>query len=127
MTSAPGPPATTRQRPVPGIAAVRGPDAILRTLAIVDERPEGQLLHPEFELFRELFARFGIDSLIGDTAELARGSTGGVELGGTPIDLVYQRDTDFALTTPRAAALRAAYLGGEVVVTYPFIFGVQGG
>jgi hypothetical protein len=98
-------------------AAARGPDATLRTLAIVDERPHEQLLHPEFELFRELFARFGIDSLIGDTAELARGSTGRVELGGTPIDMVYQRDTDFALATPRSAALRAAYLGDEIVVT----------
>jgi hypothetical protein len=98
-------------------AAARGPDAVLRTLAIVDERPEGQLLHPEFELFRELFARFGIDSFIGDTAELVRGSTGRVELGGTPIDMVYQRDTDFALATPRTAALRTAYLGGHVVVT----------
>jgi hypothetical protein len=97
--------------------AVRGDDAVLRSVAIVDERPEEQFLYPEFELFRELLGRSGIRAEIGDTSELVRAAAGGVELRGMPIDLVYLRDTDFALETPRTASLREAYLAGEVVVT----------
>ncbi len=99
------------------LRAVRGGDAVLRSVAIVDERPEEQFLYPEFELFRELLERSGIRAEIGDTAELVRTDSGGIELRGMPIDLVYLRDTDFALETPRTASLRAAYLAGEVVVT----------
>ncbi len=97
--------------------ALRGADARLGSVAIVDEKPEQQFLYPEFELFRDLLARSGIRAEIGDTGELARTASGGIELRGTPIDLVYLRDTDFALETPRTAALRDAYLAGEVVVT----------
>jgi len=73
-------------------------------------------LYPEFELFTQLFARAGISSRICDTAELAR-ENGRLSLSGWPIDLVYLRDTDFLLERPQAAALRAAYLAREVVVT----------
>jgi hypothetical protein len=97
--------------------AVRGDDAVLRSVAIVDERPEEQFLYPEFELFRELLLRSGIRAEIGDTSELVRAASGGIEMRGVPIDLVYLRDTDFALETPRTAALREAYLTGEVVVS----------
>ena len=99
------------------LRAVRGGDAVLRSVAIVDERPEEQFLHPEFELFRELLERSGIRAEIGDTADLVRTDSGRIELRGMPVDLVYLRDTDFALETPRTAALRAAYLAGDVVVT----------
>jgi hypothetical protein len=97
--------------------AVRGGDAVLRSVAIVDERPGEQFLHPEFELFRELLERSGIRAEIGDTGELVRTASGGIELREMPVDLVYLRDTDFALEMPRTASLRAAYLAGEVVVT----------
>jgi len=99
------------------LRAVRGGDAVLRSVAIVDERPEEQFLHPEFELVRELLERSGIRAKIGDTEELERTASGRIALRGMPIDLVYLRDTDFALETPRTASLRAAYLAGEVVVT----------
>jgi hypothetical protein len=98
-------------------AAARGPGAPLRALAIADERPREQFLYPEFELFRALFERAGIACRIGDTAELARDAQGGLALAGWPLDLVYLRDTDFTLATPRASALRAAYLEDRVVVT----------
>ena len=90
------------------LAAARGPAARLRSLAIADERPREQFLYREFELFAELFARAGIAAEIRDTAELgaARG-----------FDLVYLRDTDFTLASPRTRALRQAYLAREVVVT----------
>lgn len=97
--------------------AARGDGAVLRSVAIVDERPEEQFLYPEFELFRELLLRSGIRAEIGDTRELVRVASGGIELRGIPIDLVYLRDTDFVLATPRTASLREAYLAGDVVVT----------
>ena len=97
--------------------AVHGAGAPLRRVAIADERPAQQFLREEFELFRRLFERAGIEARICDTSELARDPAGGVRLGSETIDLVYLRDTDFLLETPRTAALRAAYLAGEVVVT----------
>ncbi len=92
--------------------AVRGAGAVLRRIAIVDEHPDRQFLRCEFDLFRELFQRAGIEARVSDTAALT------FEDGRTDaIDLVYLRDTDFMLDTPRTAALRAAYLAGAVVVT----------
>lgn len=99
------------------VEAVRGVGARPRTIAIADERPRDQFLYPEFELLRALFERGGFEARICDTAELARGADGGVALDGRTIDLVYLRDTDFTLETPRSAALRAAYLERKVVVT----------
>jgi hypothetical protein len=96
--------------------AVRGVGARPARVAIADERPREQFLYPEFELFAALLAEAGFPTEICDTAELVR-ERGGVSLRGERVDLVYLRDTDFALATPRAAALRAAYLGREVVVT----------
>jgi hypothetical protein len=97
--------------------AVRGDAAVLGSVAIVDERPEQQFLYPEFKLFQALFERHGIRAVIGETSDLERGASGGVELRGEPVDLVYLRDTDFALETPRSAPLREAYLARQVVVT----------
>jgi hypothetical protein len=98
-------------------AAARGPEAPLRALAIADERPREQFLYPEFELFLALFERAGIAARIADTGELARDAQGRLALAGWPLDLVYLRDTDFTLATPRARELRAAYLDGRVAVT----------
>ncbi len=90
--------------------AVRGPSAELRSLAIADERPREQFLYPEFELMAKLFEAAGIRAEIVETSELfAPGAAGP--------DLVYLRDTDFILDTPRTSRLRAAYLAGDVVVT----------
>jgi hypothetical protein len=99
------------------LEAVRGPGAALRGIAIADHAPREQFLYPEFELFRRLFANAGIEARICDTAELARGADGGLVVGDWPLDLVYLRDTDFSLETPRARALREAWLADAVVVT----------
>jgi len=96
--------------------AVRGEGARPDLVAIADERPREQFLYPEFELFVSLFAEAGIRAVICDTSELAPAGDG-LELRGERVDLVYLRDTDFALTSPRCAALRAAYLARGVVVT----------
>jgi hypothetical protein len=97
--------------------AARGAGARLGTIAIVDESPETQFLYPEFELFRVLFGRAGIEARIGDTAKLVPRPDGGLALDGMAVDGVYLRDTDFLLEAPRNAALRAAYLARGVVVT----------
>jgi hypothetical protein len=96
--------------------AVRGSGARPHRIAIADDRPREQFLFPEFELFVDLFQEAGLDAEICDTSELTR-SAGRLEHRGRGIDLVYLRDTDFVLAEPRSAALRAAYLAGEVVVT----------
>jgi hypothetical protein len=90
--------------------AVRGPNAVLRSIAIADDRPQEQFLFPEFELLVKLFEQAGIRAEIRDTSELG-------EAGAELPDLVYLRDTDFTLASERSRRLRAAYLAGEVVVT----------
>jgi len=44
------------------LAAVRGTQAKLAHVAIVDDRPREQFLYPEFELFQRLFAGAGIEA-----------------------------------------------------------------
>jgi hypothetical protein len=95
--------------------AARG-DVPLRTVAIVDENPAAQYLHPEFVLFQRLFARHGIEAAICDPADLML-CHGGLWPGEPKIDLVYNRLTDFALDAPELTALRLAYLDGAAVVT----------
>lgn len=99
------------------LRAVRGDDARLSSVAIVEDRPDEQFLRAEFDLFRLAFEAGGVRAVIADTRDLVRGSDGRVRAGDLAIDLVYLRDTDFRLATDRAALLRAAYLDGAVVVT----------
>jgi len=98
-------------------AATGRSGAELARIAIVDDAPAQQFLAPEFELFRALFAGAGIEARVADTRELARAPEGGLALGSFRPQLVYLRDTDFALASERASALRGAYLAREVVVT----------
>jgi hypothetical protein len=98
--------------------AVRGAGARPQRIAIADENPSAQFLFPEFELIAQLFARAGIEAEICDTGELGS-APGGIALRGRRVDLVYLRDTDFLLASPRARALREEYLAREVVVTPP--------
>jgi hypothetical protein len=88
----------------------------LKALAIVDEDPARQYLYPEFLLFKELFARHGIDAHICAPTDLML-CHGGLWHEETKLDLVYNRITDFSLETPGNTALRQAYLDGSVVVT----------
>lgn len=94
-------------------------DVPLRRIAIVDERPAGQYLAPEFALFRRLFEAHGFTALVADPAELV---WDGARLlhGGEVIDLVYNRLTDFSLDDPANAALRAAWdHDGAVITPHP--------
>ena len=90
--------------------------APLRVVAIVDEVPARQYLYPEFLLVAELLRRRGIDAVVCDPSELAV-SGGRIYHGDLPIDLVYNRLTDFYLERPAHVAIRAAYLAGAIVLT----------
>ncbi|GAB2180601.1 hypothetical protein DLREEDagrD3_08240 [Denitratisoma sp. agr-D3] len=88
----------------------------LRRVAIVDEAPESQYLYPDFQLCRDLLLRSGIDTLICAPEQLALRD--GVLYGqDQAVDLVYNRLTDFSLSQPGQAALRAAWRDGVAVVT----------
>ena len=91
-------------------------DRPLRSIAIVDENPRGQYLYPEFELARRLFRARGIKTLIVDPAELVI-EGGRLCAQGEPVDLVYNRLTDFYFDDPRNQALRTAYVDDLAVVT----------
>ncbi|MGD0670818.1 MAG: hypothetical protein ABSB13_01995 [Candidatus Binatus sp.] len=87
-----------------------------RTVAIVDDAPEGQFLYPEFLLARDFFERRGMQAVIADPKSL-RFWRGRLMLGEQPIDLVYNRLVDFAFESPAVGSLREAYLADAVVVT----------
>jgi hypothetical protein len=88
--------------------------APLKTIAIVDEKPEGQYLYPEFLLAQHTLKRDGITVHIADPSML-RARDVGLYLGEEKIDLVYNRLTDFSLQ--QHLELRQAHLDGRVVLT----------
>ncbi|MFP5440305.1 MAG: hypothetical protein ACLGHJ_02340 [Gammaproteobacteria bacterium] len=91
-------------------------DRPLRSIAIVDDDPQGQFLLPEFERFVSLFAAHGIDAFIADAGQLAvRDNL--LYAGDRAIDLVYNRVTDFLLTDASHAALAEACRRDLAVVT----------
>ena len=93
----------------------RGP-ARLGLVAIVDESPTQQYLYPEFLLFRELFRRHGYRAEICGPEDLVLRSDR-LWLRESAVDFVYNRLTDFAFQQQAHAALRTAYLTGNVVVS----------
>ena len=85
-------------------------------IAIVDDKPEGQYLYPEFLLAQRFFAKHGVDAHIAD-AEMLRYERGQLTFKGGRVDLVYNRVVDFALSEGGHAALRAAYVDDAAVIT----------
>jgi hypothetical protein len=85
-------------------------------IAIVDDKPEGQYLYPEFLLAQKLFLKHGIDAVVTDPSTLTY-AEGQLRAGDRHIDLVYNRLVDFSFGQPEHAALSAAYLDRSVVVT----------
>ena len=88
----------------------------LTRIAIVDDNPEEQYLYPEFRLFEHLFTCAGIEAVIADPEEL-QWQGGELTHAGKPIDMIYNRLTDFYLEQAGHTALRSAYEAGAVVVT----------
>ena len=91
-------------------------EAPLRRIAIVDTAPAEQYLAPEFELFRRLFEAAGIAAVVADPGEFTY-RDGVLWHGGQPVDLVYNRLTDFSFDTPASCALRDAWFAGSAVIT----------
>ncbi len=96
----------------------------LRSVAIVDEDPQAQYLYPEFLLFQRLFERHGIRARIADPATLAVRdgrlwipAHAGNPSADFPVDLVYNRLTDFYLDDPRNVAVRTAFETACAAVT----------
>ncbi len=98
--------------------AARG-DAPLRSVAIVDDAPASQYLYPEFVLFARTWERRGVRATIADAAALAI-EGGRLVYDGEPIDLVYDRSTDFMLDEAAHAALATAFRDDlALVVPHP--------
>ena len=91
-------------------------EAPLRRIAIVDENPAEQFLAPEFTLFWALFEEHGIAAVVCDPSELEFDGEA-LRHAGQPVDLIYNRLTDFALDTTENAAIRAAFEQSKVVLT----------
>jgi hypothetical protein len=87
-----------------------------RRIAIVDDAPEQQFMYPEFLLFAQLFRRFGVEAVVLAPQQLT--FEGGVLRDAQgPVDMVYNRLTDFAFEAAEHAPLRAAYLADAAVIT----------
>ncbi len=91
-------------------------DRPITTIAIVDDDPTNQYLYPEFLLYQRLFEQAGLRAVIADAAAL--------EINGdrlmaadAPLDLVYNRVTDFYFREDRHTALREAFERGLAVIT----------
>jgi hypothetical protein len=91
-------------------------DAPLKSIAIVDDRPAEQYLFPEFVAIQTMLDQAGISTFIADPRDL-RLVDNRLLLGEAPIDLVYNRLTDFMLEAPEHAALYIAHATGGAVVT----------
>ena len=96
----------------------------LRSVAIVDEDPQAQYLYPEFLLFQRLFERHGIRARIADPGALAVRdgrlwipAQSDAADADFPVDLVYNRLTDFYLDDPRNAQVRTAFETACAAVT----------
>ena len=88
----------------------------LKTIAIIDEKPEQQFLYPEFKMAQRLFERNGITAIIVDPNELHL-INNELTCQGHHIDLIYNRLTDFSFAEKTHYALRHAYETDAVVVT----------
>ena len=91
-------------------------NAILKTIAIVDESPAEQFLYPEFLLFKALFKSKGIHAIIAGPDEL-KIIDGKVSIEDTTIDLIYNRTTDFYFESPSCKTLREVYLQDLAAIT----------
>lgn len=79
-----------------------------RAVAIVDTDPERQYLYPDMLMVAALLSEHDIRALVVDPSAL---TISGTELlaNGEPVDLVYNRLTDFQWRDPAHAVLKAAH------------------
>lgn len=95
----------------------------LRTIAIVDHNPTAQYFYPEFLLFQHLFKAHQIDCLIADPTQLSMRNSDQLWVDKKPIDLIYNRLTDFSFSQPEHAVLQQACLENKTVITpHPYAY-----
>jgi hypothetical protein len=89
--------------------------AALRRVAIVDDRPDLQPLHCDMLAARDALTMLGIACDILDVGDV---SFDGRRLTGPsgPIDMVYNRWTDFTWSSPESLPLRLAHQAGATLV-----------
>ncbi len=85
-------------------------------IAIIDDDPSGQYLYADMLLAQRMLQDHKIETVIADARALTY-AEGVLSHQGQPIDLAYNRLTDFALDMPEHISLRAAYLAGAIVLT----------
>jgi hypothetical protein len=88
----------------------------LKSIAIVDSKPEEQYHYPDMCLAKSLLEKQGLDVVIADPEELSI-TDGQLYYNAVPIDLVYNRLTDFNLTEFSNLIIRRAYEENATVVT----------
>jgi hypothetical protein len=91
-----------------------------RLLAIVDEHPDKQFLWPEFQLYAGLLRQAGWPTLICPPHALhwRHGQLWhGDGADAQPVDMVYNRLTDFSLSDPASAPLRQAWQARQLALT----------
>lgn len=87
-----------------------------RLVVIVDKNPTQQYLYLEFVRFAELLRERNLRVEICDPGDLLAAGNG-LTFQGMPVDLIYNRLTDFYFEGEELTALRNAYIAGSVVVT----------
>lgn len=92
------------------------PGRELLRVAVVDESPAEQYLSPEFTLFARMFEHHSIDAVV-TGPEAFTLIDRQLLMDGQPVDLVYNRLTDFYLQSPACAVLNRACQDAAVVIT----------
>ena len=93
-----------------------GRTAPLKTIAIIDSNPHEQYHFPDMCLAKTLLESHGFMVVIADPKDL-RFADGRLYQGDIPIDLVYNRLTDFDLSESANALIRRAYIEDAAVIT----------
>jgi hypothetical protein len=91
-------------------------DKPLSSIAIIDDNPQQQFLYPEFKMAKRLFEQHGIMTVIADPNELKL-IDNKLYCQEIPIDLVYNRLTDFSLVEKNHTLLHYAYQHNVAVIT----------
>ena len=91
-------------------------DKPLHRITLVDENPTQQYLYPEFVMAKALFEQHGIQTIIAAPESLSWHNEA-LWCQGEKVELLYNRLTDFYLTQPAHAAIKAAYFHGSIVLT----------
>src|SRR3546814_18296467 len=80
----------------------------LRRIAITDDSPQEQYLYPEFVIARQMLQKHDFEVEIVDGTGFRR-DRGQLLANDRPVDLIYNRMTDFALEEHSHEPIRRAY------------------